>query len=503
MGDDKKSQEFSDRLKKLNDIRAAGINPYPEKYERTHTALEALAHTEKSQLREMDKVIAAPANTIRLCGRLTAFRSHGKISFGDLTDFSGKIQICLAQNVMGEKAYEDFAKKIDVADFIGVSGELTKTRTNQITLVVKEYTLLSKALRPLPEKWHGLQDIEAKYRYRYLDTIMDRNAMERFLLRTKFISLIRKYLDERGFIEVETPILSAKASGAIAKPFITHHNALDRDFYLRIAPETYLKRLIVGGFERVYEFAKCFRNEGIDPSHHQEFTMLEYYAAYWNYEDNMKFTEELFGYLLKQLFGKLKLGIYGTEIDFTPPYPRKAMRDLILEYAGIDIKKANTAEKLRKEIAAKKIKIEEDISKFGFGNLVDALYKKTARPKLIQPIFVINHPIELSPLARKNDKDPSIADRFQLVVNGWEIVNAYSELVDPVDQRQRLIEQARLRSRGDIEAMEMDEDYLLAMEHGMPPISGWGMGIDRILALLTSQENIKDVILFPLMKPLE
>ncbi len=494
------SQEFSDRLKKLKDFRTSGANPYPEKYERTHTAAGAIAKTEKNNVREMDKVVAAPANTIRLCGRLTAFRSHGKICFGDLTDFSGKIQICLAHQIIGEKAYEDFAKKIDVADFIGVSGELTKTRTNQITLIVKEYILLGKTLRPLPEKWHGLQDVEAKYRYRYLDTIMDRAVMDRFLLRTRLISLIRKYLDEREFIEVETPILSAKASGAIAKPFITHHNALDKDFYLRIAPETYLKRLIVGGFERVYEFAKCFRNEGIDPSHHQEFTMLEYYAAYWNYEDNMKFTEELFAYFLKELFGKLKLGIYGTDIDFTPPYPRKTMWDLILEYAKIDIKKINTTDKLRKEITAKKIKLEEDISKFGFGNLVDALYKKTARPKLIQPVFVTNQPIELSPLARKNDKDPSITDRFQLVVNGWEIVNAYSELVDPVDQRSRLEEQAKLKKKGDVEAMEMDEDYLLAMEHGMPPISGWGMGVDRVIALLTSQENIKDVILFPLMK---
>lgn len=496
------TQEFKDRLKKLQDFREAGINPYPERYERTHTISEALIEAEKNA-REMDKVVAAPKNNIKLCGRLTGFRSHGKISFGDLMDFSGKIQLCLAHQVVGEKVYEDFAKKIDVADFIGVFGELTKTRTGQITLIVKKYILLGKTLRPLPEKWHGLQDVEAKYRYRYLDTIMDRSSLDRFLLRTKLISLIRKYLDERAFIEVETPILSAKASGAFAKPFITHHHALDRDFYLRIAPETYLKRLIVGGFERVYEFAKCFRNEGIDPSHHQEFTMLEYYVAYWNYEDNMRFTEALTAYFLKELFGKLKLGIYGTDIDFKPPYPRKTMRELILEHAKIDIEKINTADKLRAEIKKKKITLEENISKLGFGNLVDVLYKKTTRPHLIQPIFVTQYPIELSPLARKNDKNPALTDRFQLVVNGWEIVNAYSELVDPVDQRQRLEEQAKLKKKGDVEAMEMDEDYLLAMEHGMPPISGWGMGIDRLVALLTSQENIKDVILFPLMKPLE
>ncbi|MBI5151943.1 lysine--tRNA ligase, partial [Candidatus Peregrinibacteria bacterium] len=449
---DTKTSEFTDRFAKLNALRKSGVNPYPERYERTHHSAEAIAEAEKSRTREMDKVVASPKSAVRLAGRLTAFRSHGKISFADLMDFSGKIQLCLAQNVLGEKAYEDFAKKIDVADFIGVSGELTKTRTGQITLIVKEYILLGKTLRPLPEKWHGLQDVEAKYRCRYLDTIMDRSSLDRFLLRTRLISLIRKYLDEREFIEVETPILSPKASGAFAKPFITHHHALDQDFYLRIAPETYLKRLIVGGFERVYEFAKCFRNEGIDPSHHQEFTMLEYYVAYFNYEDNMKFTEELCAYFLKELFGKLKLGIYGTNIDFKPPYPRKTMRDLILEHAKIDISKIKTADKLRLEIKKKKITIDEDISKLGFGNLVDVLYKKTTRPHLIQPIFVTQYPIELSPLARKNDKNPALTDRFQLVVNGWEIVNAYSELIDPKDQEERFCEQAAAKARGDEEA---------------------------------------------------
>lgn len=500
MAENTNSQEFSDRLKKLEEIKKQGINPYPERYERTHKAVEALKEGEKG-LREMDVVIAENKNNIKLCGRLVAFRSHGKISFGNLQDVSGQIQICIAQNVIGEKDYEFFCKKIDIADFIGVSGELFKTRTNQITLMVKEFILLGKTLRPLPEKWHGIQDTEIKYRYRYLDTVMDRKTMDRFLMRTKLISLIREYMNKQDFVEVETPVLSPKASGAIAKPFVTHHNALDHDFFLRIAPETYLKRLIVGGFERVYEFARCFRNEGIDPSHHQEFTMLEYYAAYFNYEDNMKYTEDLFAYFIKELFGTLKLQIYGTDIDFTPPWPRKTMRELIIEHAGIDIEEHHSAEKLRKAIADKKIKIDGDINALGYGNLVDALYKKTARQKLIQPIFVTSHPIELSPLARRNDKVAHITDRFQLVVNTWEVVNAYSELVDPVDQRQRLEEQAKLKAKGDVEAMEMDEDYLLAMEHGMPPISGWGMGIDRILALLTSQENLKDVILFPIMRP--
>lgn len=496
--------EFDERVKKLELLRAAGINPYPERFERTHTVSEARKIGEKG-VRTTEDVIKDTKKSMQLCGRLMSWRSHGKLSFGQLQDFSGRIQICLMRDVVGEKSYKFFQKHIDVADFLGLSGELFVTQHGELTLMIKEYVLLGKTLRPLPEKWHGIQDVEARYRYRYLDLVMNQESTKRFLLRTKMVKLIRDFLDHHGFLEVDTPVLSPKASGAFAKPFITHHETLDKDYYLRIAPETYLKRLIVGGFERVYEFARCFRNEGIDPSHHQEFTMLEYYAAYWNYKDNMRFTEELFAHFIKQLFGSLETFYRGMRIDWTPPWPRKSLRQVILEDSGIDIDESRSAEELRNRIKQKKIPVS-DVPHFdhlGRGNLIDALYKKVSRPKLIQPTFILEYPLDLSPLARRNDKNPDLTDRFQLVVNTWEVVNAYSELVDPVDQRKRLEEQAKLKAKGDVEAMEMDEDYLVAMEHGMPPVSGWGMGIDRMVALLTEQENLKDVIFFPLMKPLE
>ncbi len=493
--------EYFDRLKKLEEMRANGVMPYPERYERTHTALEARALGENG-MRETEEVTKGGGTEITLAGRIMTFRSHGKLSFAQLQDQSGRIQISFMRDVLGEEKYKFATKKVDAGDFLGVKGELFKTQHGETTLLVREYTLLAKTLQPLPEKWHGVQDQEMKYRYRYLDILMSPEAFSRMRMRSKLIQIIRTYLEQHEFIEVETPILSAKASGALAKPFMTHHNALDKDFYLRIAPETYLKRAVVGGFERVFEFAKCFRNEGMDPSHLQEFTMLEYYASYWNYEDNMDFTENLFKHFIQELFGTLVITVGGHEIDFGKKWPRMSLRDLIFEKTGIDIYTEKTADDLRRAIKEKNI-ILEDTAKLGRGNLIDALYKKTVRPQLIQPIFVTSHPIDLSPLARRNDANPDITDRFQLVVNSWEVVNAYSELVDPVDQRQRFEEQAKLKASGDEEAMEADYDYVYAMEHGMPPMSGWGMGVDRILALLTNQENLKDVILFPLMKPLD
>jgi lysyl-tRNA synthetase class 2 len=320
------------------------------------------------------------------------------------------------------------------------------------------------------------------------------------LKRTRIIKSIRDFLDASDFVEVETPVLQTKPSGAIATPFATHHNALDLDLYLRIAPETYLKRCIAGGFEKVYEFARSFRNEGLDPSHLQDFTMLEYYAAYWNYEDNMRFTENLIKHVLEEVNGSLNLVFGEKGLNFNKEWRRVPMRDIIKETTGIDYTLFSNAEDLRKELIKRNIEIQ-DVETMGFGSIIDSIFKKTVRPGIIDPLFIIHHPIELSPLARRNDSNPMITDRFQLVVNGWEIVNAYSELIDPVDQRERLEEQARLHSRGDAEAMVMDEDFLTAMEHGMPPISGLGMGIDRFVCLLTNQENLRDIILFPLMKP--
>jgi len=400
-----------------------------------------------------------------------------------------------------------FLKKLDLADFIGVSGELFTTKHGELTILVSDYTLLGKTLRPLPEKFHGLNDQEAKYRYRYLDLITDPSTYDRFVMRTALIKELRRQLDSQNFIEVETPILTSVPSGATAKPFSTHHNALDIDVSLRIAPETYLKRCIVGGFDRVYEIGKCFRNEGIDPSHLQEFTMLEYYASYWNFEDNMDFTEKLISTTIQKLKGTLVIDVKDKDgnvesIDFSTPWPRVEFAELIKKDCDIDILEFHQdADGLREKIKKEGIVIEK-IGSMGYGNLCDALYKKVSRPKLIQPTFVIKHPIDTKPLARQNDENAKLADTFQVLVNTWEIVNAYSELVDPIDQRERLITQASAKAQGDDDAMPMDEDYLLAMEHGMPPISGWGMGIDRIMSLLTNQDNLKDVVLFPLMRPL-
>ncbi len=525
--------EFEDRKRKLGELRAAGLQLYPDRFERTHTVAQVREMAESKPPRQLEEILKKSAAKIRICGRLMLLRPHGKLTFAQLRDGSGQMQVCFMQGHMEQsgmclknnssrkagatrsvaeaQATESLdpyklVRKLDMADFIGVTGELFLTRHGELTLLIKEWVLLGKTLRPLPEKFHGLKDIEAKYRYRYLDLLADPESKKRFLLRARMISTMRRYMDDNGFTEVETPILTSIPSGAAAKPFSTHHHALDIDLFLRIAPETYLKRCIVGGFDRVYEFAKCFRNEGMDPSHLQEFTMLEYYSAYWNYEDNMDFTEKFIAGVIKEINGDLKVICRGRDgdehtIDFATPWPRLNFVELIKNDCGIDILKFyGNADGLRGEIKKKAIDIEK-MGTMGYGNLCDALYKKVSRPKLIQPAFVIKHPVDTKPLARRNDEDPRLADTFQLLVNGWEIVNAYSELVDPLDQRQRLLAQAKARAAGDEEAMPMDEDYLLAMEHGMPPISGWGLGVDRFLALLTNQDNLKDVVLFPLLKP--
>lgn len=476
------------RLNKLDKIRSEGVNPYPERFERTHTIGEAMV---------------APEGTegVASAGRLILIRVIGKLTFAHIQDFSGKIQIALSKKEIGEERYKWFIDHFDIGDFIGVKGKIVRTKTGELTIDVAEYAFLGKALRPLPEKWHGLRDVEACYRRRYLDLIMNEETRKRFALRTRLARAIREFLDREGFLEVDTPILQTKPSGARAKPFVTHHNTLDMPAYLRIAPETYLKRLIVGGYDKVYEFGRCFRNEGMDPSHVQDFTMIEYYCAYWNYEDNMNFTEKFIKHVLNETLGRLNITCAGREINFDGAWPRVSMRDLLLKDCGIDIDKCETAEALRAEIKKKGIEVE-DLDKVSRGPMIDSLYKKVSRPKVIQPAFLTAHPIDLSPLARRNDARPDITDRFQLIVNGWEIVNAYSELVDPIDQRKRFEEQARLHAEGDEEAMPMDEDYLLCMEYGMPPISGWGLGFDRLVALIAGSENLRDVILFPLMKPL-
>ncbi|MFA6254524.1 MAG: lysine--tRNA ligase [Patescibacteria group bacterium] len=482
------NDEYQTRLNKLKKLKEQGINPYPDKFEKTQLVAEVLKLKLGSQ--------------VKTAGRLLTIREMGKICFCHILDSSGKMQIVLKQDDVDLK---QFLKFFDPGDFIGVSGEVFKTQKGEISILVKECVLLGKALRGLPEKWHGLQDQELKYRQRYLDLLANDQTYQRFLFRSEFIKVLREFYWSKGFVEVETPILTNVASGALAKPFSTHYNALDLDVYLRIAPETYLKECIIGGLEKVFEIGRCFRNEGMDPSHLQDFTMCEHYVAYWNYQDNMKFTEEMFAAILGKLFGSLKIEIKDRQgkiqkIDFTPPWPKVSFADLIKKDCQIDIDKFETAADLRKEIKKKKIKIS-DIDSLQRGNLIDALYKTVSRDKIIQPTFLISHPLDLSPLARSNDKKPNTVDRFQLIVNTWEIINAYSELVDPLDQKERFANQAKAKAAGDIEAHGKDDEYVKALEHGAPPISGWGMGVDRIITLLTQQDNLRDVVLFPLLRP--
>ena len=478
------------RSEKEQKLRDNNVNVHPERYERTHSIKEA---------RELED----GTKEISIAGRVMSKRKLGKISFIDLRDLEGHIQLCIKRDDLGEDVYKFLHETVDIGDFIGVKGDIFTTQAGEKSLQVYEYTFLGKALRPLPEKFHGITDIEAVYRERHLDLIMNDDAKKRFLLRTKFIRLMREFLDNHNFFEVDTPVLQNTASGATARPFTTHHNALDMDVYLRISPELTLKKLIIGGFTNVYEIARDFRNEGMDANHLQDFTMVEGYSAYLCYKDNMKFLREMIIYILGKIYdGNLNIKIGEQEIDFGGEWPIVSFRDLILKDCGIDINKYETAEKLLGEIKAQGIKLEADnIESLGRGNLIDQLYKKVSRPKIINPTYLINHPTDLSPLARSNDENPEISDRFQLVVNGQEIINGYSELVDAREQERRLIEQSKLKANGDDEAMSIDNEYIKAMEFGMPPISGWGLGIDRFLQFLTNSENIRDVVLYPLLKP--
>ena len=464
-------------------------NPYPERFETNYEIKDAA-------------LLPDGTTNVRVAGRIVLMRKMGKLSFLTIRDIEGSIQLSIKLDMVGEEKYREFKEFFDIGDFIGVEGEIFTTHTGEKTIRVSSYEFLGKALKPLPEKFHGLTDEEMRYRNRYVDLIMNEDTRTRFLLRSNFIKELRNYLNNLGYIEIETPILNNKASGALAKPFMAHHNALDMDVYLRIAPETYLKRAIVGGFTKVFEIARCFRNEGMDSSHLQDFTMVEGYAAYYNYEDNMNFIEKMIKSIILKLFGTLEITVGDKKVDLSSKWERVSFRELLIKYADIDISIYNSKESLLNIIKEKKIELESetDINLLGFGKIVDLLYKKVARPNIINPIFLTEHPIELSPLARANDENKEITDRFQLVINGAEIVNAYSELVDPVEQRKRLEEQARLNQEGDDEALVMDEDYLDAMSYGMPPISGWGMGVDRLIQLLTNSENIKDCVLFPLMR---
>lgn len=496
------------RLKKLANIRRAGINPYPAKTKRTHTCREALDDFEK---------LAREKSQVVLAGRLRVIRAHGGSAFAHIEDGTAKFQIYLKKDKLGSPAqilqdkiwagrekYKFFLDNFDAGDFIEAAGEFFTTKKGEKTLLVKDFRILTKALLPLPEKWHGLKDTEERFRKRYLDLLMNKEVKERFFIRSEIIRAVRKFLDERGFIEAETPILQIIPGGASARPFKTYLNALDLDLYLRVAPELYLKRLLVGGFEKVYEIGRCFRNEGLDWAHNPDFTELEFYAAYWDYEKLMEFTEEMFGYLLKQIFplgsdpheGQT-LEHQNHKINFKTPWPRKTIKGLLLKESGIDIDKINKEELFRK-VKELGIKVDKTFPKC---KLIDELYKKTVRPKLIQPCFVINHPIEMTPLAKSIEGDPTKAARFQLVAGGVELTNAFSELNDPLEQDKRFKEQEVHRKAGEDEAQKYDKDFVEALEYGMPPAAGFGLGLDRLAALLTDSRSLREIILFPLMKP--
>jgi lysyl-tRNA synthetase class 2 len=435
---------------------------------------------------------------VSVAGRVITLRPMGKALFAHLQDATGKLQIYLRQDIVGEASFKDFEEVVDPGDILGVRGRLFRTNTGELTVEVKEWVLLAKSLHPLPEKWHGLKDVEVRYRQRYLDLIANEHARRVFFLRSRLISEIRKFLDSKGFLEVETPILQPIASGANAKPFITYHNYLEQNLYLRIAPELYLKRLIVGGINRVYELGKNFRNEGVDTTHNPEFTMLEFYCAYWDYKDLMVFTEELFSYLLNQLVGGLKITYQGKELDFTPPFKRYRYFELLEEKTGKDkdffLKDVEGLRKLAKEIGVPKAET------LTHAKLIDKVFDLLVEDELWGPCFVIDFPKLLSPLAKTHREDPDLVERFELFVAGKEIANAYTELNDPMEQKERFLEQLKEKEMGDEEAMAMDEDFIRALEYGMPPTAGEGIGIDRLVMLLADVDSIREVILFPALR---
>ena len=480
------SSEIEIRRQKIEDLRKAGEIPYKEKFERTCTISEA-----RGKLGEH----------VKIAGRIVFRRIMGKFGFCQIRDIYDKIQISVGRNEFSEEDYNFYKKMIDIGDFIGVDGEVYETQTGEVTVKAEKITLLSKTLRPLPEKFHGVVDTEIKYRQRYLDLITNEDSRKIFLTRSKVVSFIRRFLEENGFIEVETPNLQTSVSGASAKPFFTHHNALDIECNLRIATECHLKQCIGAGIDRVFELGKDFRNEGMDPSHLQEFTQVEWYASYWNYENNIAFFHDMLIKLMKECLGTTKISYQGQEIEFDGEWPKIDYVARMREILGCDFLDIDDVDALKKIIVERKL--------FSYGELeecktvrtlIDYVYKRKIRADIVNPTILYNYPASLIPLARRNDKDDRIIDVFQVVAGGAELVKAYSELVDPIVQRKTLELQLQEKMAGDEETMDVDEDFLLAMEHGMPPISGLGFGIDRFLQFIFDRPNIRDVVLFPLMK---
>jgi len=484
--------EAAVRREKREKLRAQGQDPYPAETLRNAMCSDALLHFDEWSAENKEIVLA---------GRVRAVREHGGASFIDLEDESERLQLHLKKDELGAESYDRLLETIDHGDFIETKGTLFLTKRGQQTLAVTEWKILSKALLPLPAKWHGLSDIELRYRKRYLDLLANPEVKEIFKKRSLVVKTIREFLDKRDFMEVETPILQTIAGGASARPFITHHNTLDIDLYLRIAPELFLKRLIVGGFEKVYEIARCFRNEGISFQHNPEFTQVEFYWAYANYEDLMNLTEEMIVEIVKAVTGgKTSVVRDDIELDFTPPFPRRKFYDLVKEETGIDLEEASDEASLLRAIENSNLKVStKDL--VGYGELADQLYKDFVRPNIVQPTFVIDYPAEMIPLAKRKAGDPKKIATMQLLVQGIEVCKAYNELNDPLEQEARFKEEEEKKGRGSEEAMETDADFIEALKYGMPPTAGFGMGIDRLTALLTGSHSIKEVILFPTMKP--
>ncbi|MCS7278732.1 MAG: lysine--tRNA ligase [Thermodesulfobacteriaceae bacterium] len=491
------SQIIKVRLEKLQKIEKEGIKAYPNDFRPKDKAKFLLDRYQNLSSEEIENIKAE----FSLAGRIMSKREMGKIVFAHLQDETDRIQILVAKSEVSPETFEFFKKYLDIGDIIGVTGRLIKTKTGEVTLLVKSLKLLTKSLRPLPEKYHGLRDVELRYRRRYLDLIMNPKVKEVFKTRTRIIQYIRDYFISEGFLEVETPMMQSIVGGASAKPFITYHNALDMNFYLRIAPELYLKRLLVGGFERVFELNRNFRNEGVSSKHNPEFTMLEFYEAYATYEDLMKRTEELFYGLALEIKGTPKITYQEQEIDLTPPWRRLRFLEALVHLGGVPEEILRDRAKLLE--FAKKKNIELNIKDPRIGKWWTKLFEELVEPKLIQPTFVVEFPVEISPLARRNDLNPELADRFELYMAGKEIANAFSELNDPRDQRKRFEEQIALREIDEEIPPEIDEDFLMALEYGMPPCAGEGIGIDRVIMIFTDSPSIREVILFPHLRKKE
>jgi len=489
------SEILKNRREKAESLKESGVELYPNDARITNTTGEIL----KLYANAGQETLQGLKESFVVAGRIMAMRDFGKAAFIHIQDRQGRIQAYIRKDKVGEDSFQLF-RRLDIGDIVMLSGRLFRTRTNELTIDVEGFRLLSKSLRPLPEKWHGLTDTEARYRMRYLDLIVNPQVRRTFHLRNRIIQIIRRFMQDRDFLEVETPMMQSLPGGAAARPFRTYHNALGMDLYLRIAPELYLKRLVVGGLERVFEINRNFRNEGISTHHNPEFTMMEFYLAYATYKDLMDLTEELIVHILRELFGSLKISYQGTELDFTPPWPRLTVREALLQYGCADpiiLEDRAKAMEAARALGAEPGKDDPQ------GKIIMEIFDRTVEEKLIQPTFVTGYPVEVSPLSRKNSLDPAITDRFELYIHGREIANAFSELNDPVEQRERFLMQIRQRESGDEEAHVMDEDFVRALEYGMPPTAGEGIGIDRLVMILTDSASIRDVILFPLLRTKE